>query len=178
VHQNKKLLQTFLKNMAHVHHMKKEFEQGLGFGLTSSVITTLGLMIGLDAATSSKLAIAGGVVSIALADAMADALSVHTLEEREHKGKAHLWGSAYATFIAKLFFTLTFLVPLLLVPLTQAITISLAWGFLLLVILSYHAAKHTKENPARVIGIHVTLAIIVLILTKYIGNYIAFYLGA
>ena len=35
---------------------------GISFGLTSAVITSLGLIVGLNSATSSKLAVVAGIV--------------------------------------------------------------------------------------------------------------------
>ena len=45
---------------------------GLSFGLTSGVITTLGLIVGLASGTESKLAVIGGIITIAVADALSD----------------------------------------------------------------------------------------------------------
>ena len=43
--------------------MKRSIKKGLGFGLASGVITTLGMMVGLNASTGSKLAIIGGIIT-------------------------------------------------------------------------------------------------------------------
>ena len=48
---------------------------GLYFGATSGVITTIGLIVGLNAGTRSLVAVLGGIFVIAIADAMSDALS-------------------------------------------------------------------------------------------------------
>ena len=155
--------------------MRKTLEEGLSFGLTSSAITTVGLMVGLDAATSSKLAVAGGIISIAVADAMSDALGVHTLEETNKEKRKHVWESTISTFAAKFFFTLTFFIPLLLFDLRAAIWTSIVWGLILLTILSHRVAKASKENPIKTICIHVSLAIVVVILSYYVGKLVAYY---
>ncbi|MGZ8381620.1 MAG: hypothetical protein ACXW4C_08190, partial [Nitrospira sp.] len=54
--------------------MKASFKTGLSFGLTSGVITTLGLMVGLHSGTHSRTVVIGGILTIAIADAMSDAL--------------------------------------------------------------------------------------------------------
>ncbi len=46
--------------------MKKFLKVGMGFGLSSATITTLGLMIGLQSSTGSKLAIIGGILLLRL----------------------------------------------------------------------------------------------------------------
>ena len=155
--------------------MRKTIEEGISFGLTSGVITTLGLMVGLDAATSSRLAVAGGIISIAVADSMSDALGVHTLEETNKERSKHVWESTFATFIAKFLFALTFLVPVLLFNLKTAIGISIVWGLLLLIVLSRRVAKATKEDPVKTVFTHVSLGIVVLMITYYVGKLVAVY---
>ena len=49
--------------------LKSSFKVGVGFGLTSGVITTLGLMVGLYSGTASRIAVIGGIITIAVADA-------------------------------------------------------------------------------------------------------------
>ena len=47
--------------------MRQSLKPGFSFGLTSGVITTPGLMVGLNAGTHSRLAVIGGIVTIAVA---------------------------------------------------------------------------------------------------------------
>jgi vacuolar iron transporter family protein len=59
---------------------------GLSFGLTSGVITTLGLIVGLHAGTHSRAAVLGGIFTIAIADSLFDALGIHLAEEFKAMG--------------------------------------------------------------------------------------------
>ena len=61
--------------------MNTQIRKGLGFGLTSGVITTLGLIVGLDASTGSRFAILAGILAIAVSDSLSDALGMHISEE-------------------------------------------------------------------------------------------------
>ncbi|MEM4263494.1 MAG: hypothetical protein QW666_01185, partial [Candidatus Woesearchaeota archaeon] len=61
--------------------MKIQYRKGFGFGLTSGVITTLGLIVGLDASTQSRFAVLAGIFAIAISDACSDALGMHISEE-------------------------------------------------------------------------------------------------
>jgi hypothetical protein len=56
--------------------MKIQVRKGVSFGLTSGVITTLGLIVGLHSGTHSKIAVISGIPTIAIADAMSDALGM------------------------------------------------------------------------------------------------------
>ena len=122
--------------------MRHSFQTGLSFGITSGVITTLGLMVGLHSGTHSKLVVIGGIFTIAIADAFSDALGIHISEEAENRHTTReIWESTIATFLSKFVFTLTFIVPVLLFTLATAIILSVIWGLSLLAIFSFHIAK-------------------------------------
>jgi len=154
--------------------MKRPLKIGFSFGLTSGIITTLGLMVGLHSGTHSKLVVIGGILTIAIADAFSDSLGIHVSEESERKHTTKfLWESTISTFIAKLIFALTFIIPVLLFELTTAIFISIAWGLSLLAILSFNIAKEQGKTAWKVIGEHLTIALIVIVITHYIGDWIS-----
>ncbi|MFN3301827.1 MAG: VIT1/CCC1 transporter family protein, partial [Patescibacteria group bacterium] len=89
--------------------MNHSLKIGFSFGLTSGVITTLGLIVGLHAGTHSKIVVLGGILTIAIADAFSDALGIHISEESEVKHNLkEIWQSTISTFLAKFLFTLTF----------------------------------------------------------------------
>ena len=115
---------------------------GVSFGLTSGVITTLGLLVGLSAGTSSRLAVIGGVFTIALADSLSDALGIHVSEEAEGvHSQREVWIATVATFGSKLGMALTFAVPVILLDLDAAVVVSILWGALALTLLSWNLAR-------------------------------------
>lgn len=146
---------------------------GLNFGLTSGVITTLGLMVGLSAGTESKIVVIGGILTIAVADAFSDALGIHLSEESEgvHTEK-EIWFSTLATFLAKFIFTLTFLVPVLIFQLNTSVIVSIIWGISLLLVASFYLAKEQKKKPFSIITEHVFIAALVIFLTYFLGRWI------
>lgn len=146
---------------------------GLSFGLTSGVITTLGLMVGLSAGTESKIVVIGGILTIAVADAFSDALGIHLSEESEnvHTSK-EIWTSMLATFLAKFIFTLTFLIPVLIFNLSLAVMVGIGWGLFLLIVASFYLAKEQKRKPLNIIVEHVSIAILVVVLTHLLGVWI------
>lgn len=154
--------------------MNHSFRTGLCFGMTSGVITTLGLMVGLHSGTGSKLAVIGGILTIAVADAASDALGIHISEEAEsvHTGR-EIWTSTIATFLSKLVFALTFVVPVLLFDLNTAIWIGVIWGIAVLSFVSYRLARADGVPPARAILEHLIIAIAVVAATHYLGDWIA-----
>jgi len=153
--------------------MNHSLKTGFSFGLTSGIITTLGLMVGLYSTTNSKLIVFGGILTIAIADASSDALGIHLSEESEAKHTpSEIWQSSISTFLSKFIFALTFVFPVLLFKLQTAILISIIWGLLLLGIFSFYLAKEQRIKPWRVISEHLAIALVVIIVTNFIGNLI------
>ena len=151
--------------------MKRSWRVGFSFGLTSGIITTLGLMVGLASGIGGKLVVLGGIVTIAIADALSDALGVHVSEEAAH-GQKGVWQVTGVTFLSKFVFALTFVVPVLLFSLQTALFVSVIWAFILLSSLSYFIAKYQGEKPIQVIGEHVLIAIIVVVATYFVGSWV------
>jgi len=152
---------------------------GISFGLTTAVITSLGMIVGMHSATSSKLAVVAGIVVMAIADGLSDAVSLHTAEEAEvEKGRGkhapkEIWLTTLIAFLSVSSFTLTFAIPILLLPFETALFLAIAWGMLLIILLNFHIAKIRKENPIKLISEHVLLAIFVIIVSHLVGNLIA-----
>ena len=154
--------------------MRISIKKGLGFGLTSGIITTLGMIVGLNSGTHSKSIVLGGILIIAIADALSDALGVHVSEESENQhSNKEIWESTLATFISKFIFALSFIVPIILLPLNIAIVISIIWGLSLIVLFSFYIARQQKQTKTfNVVLEHLVIAILVIIGTNYIGNWI------
>jgi VIT1/CCC1 family predicted Fe2+/Mn2+ transporter len=151
---------------------------GFSFGVTSGIITTLGLIVGLHSGTHSKLVVIGGILIIAIADAFSDALGIHISEESENRhSPKEIWESTISTFISKFVFASTFLIPILLLELSTAIIISVIWGLLVLAILSFNIAREQQKKPWKIISEHILIALLVIITTHYVGDWISVTLG-
>ena len=148
--------------------------KGLSFGLTSGVITTLGMIVGVNAGTSSRLAVITAIVAIAIADAFSDAVAMHVSEESEgvHSRK-DVWEATMATFLAKFVFALTFVVPILLLPLETAVLVDIFWGLLLMTVFNIFLARSQEENVLRVVVEHLAIAIVVVLITYVAGSFLS-----
>ena len=154
--------------------MREALKTGISFGLTSGVITTLGLMVGLHSGTHSKLVVLGGILMIAIADAFSDALGIHVSEESENiHTRKQIWASTISTFLSKFMFALTFVIPIILFQLSIAILVSVLWGLSVLAILSYKIAMSQGTKPWRVIAEHLLIALAVIVITHFVGDWIS-----
>lgn len=128
----------------------------------------------MHSGTNSRTAIIGGILTIAIADAFSDALGIHVSEEAEcNHTKREIWESTISTFLSKLFVAISFLIPVLYLSLPKAIIISIIWGLSLLGLLSYLTARAQETKPWKVIMEHLTIGVIVILATHFIGEFIS-----
>lgn len=154
--------------------MRHSLKTGLSFGITSGIITTLGLIVGLNAGTGSKTAVIGGILTIAIADAFSDALGIHISEESENiHGHQVVWEATIFSFLAKFVFALSFSLPFLLLSLRPAVLASIIWGLFLIVVFNVYLAKEQKEKPFKIIVEHLLISFLVILITNFLGNWIA-----
>jgi len=132
------------------------------------------LIVGLFSSTQSRLAVVGGILVIAIADSLSDALGIHVSEESENKHTAReIWESTFSTWAVKAFVVLSFLIPILLFPLEIAVVISMVWGFLLLGLFSWYISGGKGMRAWKVVGEHFLIAAAVVVATYFVGGSIS-----
>lgn len=153
--------------------IKESYFVGISFGLTSAVLTTIGVIVGLYKGMHSLSVVMGGVLTVSVADALSDAMSMHVHEEAEceHSGR-EIWESTLATFVSKLLIGISFLIPLKVFAAVHAISICIVWGIVLLSALSFIIAKGSSTSPLRVISEHLVMAVAVIAITYMVGAWI------
>ena len=150
--------------------MDKGARTGIFFGATSGVITTVGLMVGLQAGTQSFTAVLGGVVVIAVSDSMSDALGIHLAQEADPEStRAHIWAATIWAFVSKFLVAISFALPLMLLPLDQAVLVGVVWGLMIVTFMSYFLAHMQQTSAWRVVGEHVSIALVVIALSHFVG---------
>lgn len=154
--------------------MRVQYRKGFGFGLMSGVITTLGLIVGLDVGTGSKVAVLAGIFSIAIADALSDAMGMHISEEATYKKSVKaVWEATFATFFSKFVFALTFAVPYLIFDMFRAMIVCIVWAFFVITLYTYHIAKNSKTSVLKQITEHVSITAAVIAATYIVGKVVA-----
>lgn len=154
------------------------WKTGISFGLTSGVITTLGLMVGLHSGTHSRAIVISGILTIAIADAMSDALGIHvSVESKNSVPVSQVWEATLATFAAKFVVSATFVVPVVISPLDQAMVIRIVWGLFLLTFLSFFIARAQTIAPWKVIGEHLLIALCVVAMMHAVGDWVNGFVG-
>ena len=154
--------------------MRLSLRKGFSFGLTSGVITTLGMMVGLHSSTHSRLAVVGGIIAIAIADAFSDAVGIHISEESENRHTSReIWESTIATLFSKFFFALSFIIPVIFLRLPVAVLVSVFWGLSVITLLSFYVARRQRIPFHKVVFEHLIIVALVITLTHYVGSWVA-----
>lgn len=157
----------------------RSLKTGFSFGLTSGVITTLGVIVGLASGTGSKAAVVGAILTIAVADAFSDALGIHIAEESDsHRSETSIWVATGATFLTKILFAGLFVLPFLWLDLRAAVITSIVWSAAVLGVYSYTLGKARSVNPWKVIVEHWLVAAVVVLITNYLGYRISSLFGS
>lgn len=130
-------------------------------------------MVGLSSGTGLKLAVLGGIITIAIADSFSDALGIHVVEEaKKTNSLKQVWEATIATLLSKLVFSATFIIPVLFFDLGTAIVIGAIWGFFLLTLISISIAKEQKIAAWKMVAEHITIAAVVIAISHYAGVFI------
>ncbi len=162
--------------MFQIKKYRKQWILGLSFGLSCAVITTLGIIVGLYAATLSKSTVMVGILVMAISHGLADAFAMHLSEEAElDKGipvhnKQEIWMTTLFTFLFTTCFSLVFIIPFLFLSLNNAVLASILLGIVFLVVLNFYIAKLRREKPVLIISEHIGLALLVIVLSYWIGQ--------
>ena len=155
--------------------MQLPYKTGFSFGITSGIITALGIMMGLFSGTHLSYVVAGGILTVAIADAFSDAMAMHMSQEAQLKYSAkEMWQATISTFVAKFVFAAIFMLPVMLFNLNTAIVVNTAGGFILLAVVSFIIAEGESKKPWRLVVEHLFIAIIILFATYFAGVWIDF----
>lgn len=151
---------------------QKSYQTKFSFGISSALITNLSLIVGLDTGHNAKISIISGILLIALADNVSDSFAIHIFRESEQLNRHEVWLSTFSNFFFRMLVSFSFIFLILFFPLRLAVIISLIWGMLVLIFLSYLIAKSKKINILKSILEHVSIAGIVITASHFIGRFI------
>ena len=158
-----------------IKYIKKNFrlyQTKFSFGATSAIITNLGLISGLWTGIHAKLEIIGAMLLIAIVDNISDSVGIHIYQESELLNTKEIWISTFTNFFTRIFVSSTFIFLVIFLPIKLAVACSLIWGLLLLALLSYTIAKNEEISPYMAMLEHIGIAIVIIVLSNYIGKFV------
>jgi len=144
------------------------------FGITSAIVTSLALMLGLDTLNNARSSIIGALLIIAVADNISDSLGIHVYKESLTQGStSDLWVFTITNFVTRLGVMVLFIILVVTLPLNIAAGISVMFGLTLLSVMSYYIGIQQKINPAKSVAEHLAIAILVIIASHFLGQLIS-----
>jgi vacuolar iron transporter family protein len=143
------------------------------FGITSAIVTSLALMLGLDTLHNAKSSIIGALLIIAIADNISDSLGIHVYKESlTPESKADPWIFTITNFLTRLGVVMFFIALVLTLPLNISSVVAVVFGLTLLSVMSYYIGVQQKINPAKSVAEHLVIAIVVIIASHFLGQLI------
>ena len=150
----------------------------VSFGGTAALVTGMGLIVGLNAATAAKSAVITSLLIIGIADNLTDSLSVHIYQESERLPERDAFHTTIANFFVRFLVCVTFIAILLVLPASAAIVVSVIWGFVLLSLLSYFLARKRGVRVAPEVLKHCMVALAVIVISRGIGDLLVATIGS
>jgi VIT1/CCC1 family predicted Fe2+/Mn2+ transporter len=149
----------------------------ISYGGTAAVVTSTALVSGLSAAGATRPVIVSALLIAAIADNLADALSIHIFQESVHlDNKEALTGTA-ANFLTRLLLCISFIPLVATFPLDHVEKAAIVWGMSLLVGLTYLVARERKVEILPEVLKHVVIAGVVLAVSITAGHQIGALFG-
>lgn len=145
----------------------------ISYGGTAAIVTSMGLILGLDSATSSQRAIVSSLLIVALADNLTDSLSVHAYQEAERLESHQAFMATTANFVTRLITSLSFIALVIVTPRALLVVATGVWGFLLLTLLTYRLARARGANAGKEIVRHFAAAAAVVLISRLFGTWIS-----
>lgn len=145
----------------------------LTFGLTSGIMTTSGVLIGVYAATPSKLVVASSLLALAVSDSLSEAYAMNNAKLSEGLSRGAAIKYALFAMSGNVLVPLIFLIPLFLMPIRSAVCFNLILAGLSLLILNVANSIARQEPICKNAIQSLGLAGIILILATLAGNFIS-----
>ncbi len=142
--------------------------KNISFGASSAVITSLAIIVGLAKTSSPQMNIIAALLIIALADNVSDSFGIHIHEESECDPAKEVTKTTLQNFFARLIITMVFILLIFALPLYIATLLSIVFGILIIVFLSYFIAKKQKVNPVASIFQHLIITTCVMVASFFL----------
>ena len=146
--------------------------QGMSFGIVSSVMTVLGITIGVWASAGKRKTIIASIVGLCLSNSLADGLSIFIADRATGNAKTALM-SASVTAIVEFILPIMFLIPFLYMDVDKAVVLTsvIALGLVSATGL-YVGELNDKSRKGQIeeSGLYLGLTFVIMFVTFYGGN--------
>ncbi|MBD3343127.1 MAG: hypothetical protein GF353_28780 [Candidatus Lokiarchaeota archaeon] len=142
------------------------------FGISAAILSILGLMLGIYAALSTKIAIISSIVSLALADSLADTYALYSQKKMKGFSSKKALRFGFSNFLSRFLLTSSFILPFLFLETLLSILINLIIGFIVLIILNLLISIYQESNKIKSLAKSILFSLIVLFGSYFVGTLI------
>lgn len=143
------------------------------FGIITSTVSILSILFTFTKKLFSKKDIITSILTVALADSMADGLGIYTYETSNKESYTKSIHQGLQAMFSKLLTSLVYVIPFIVTKnIEQGILISSIIGTIKIIYFSNKVAEDRKEDKIKVISTNFILAFIVVFVTYYISLFI------
>ncbi len=140
------------------------------YGLTSGIMTSSGMLIGVYFAMPSKLAVASSMMALAVSDSLSEAYSMYNAKLAEGMSQRNAVRHGLYTMNGNVVIPVLFLMPIFLLPLTSAIYLNLSFSAAILICLSTLDSLATQRPIVKKASKTLALAILIVGLSTLAGK--------
>jgi vacuolar iron transporter family protein len=144
----------------------------ISFGGTAAILTSMALLVGLDAANAGKATMVSALLIAAVADNLTDSLSVHMYQESERLERKEAFLGTLSNFATRLIVCLSFILIVMLFREHSAAVAGIIWGMSLLAGMTYMVARRPQVSTMSELAKHLTMALVIVFVSREIGRWI------
>jgi hypothetical protein len=144
----------------------------ISFGGTAAIVTSMALITGLNTVGTAKTTLISALLIAAFADNLTDSLSIHIYQESARLEEREAFVGTLSNFTARLLGCLSFVLIVAVLPPEVVVLGAVAWGMLLLGVLTYFLARERNVGIFSEVIKHLVVAAAVLIISKVIASFL------
>jgi len=145
----------------------------ISFGGTAAIVTSMALIVGLEAANAGRAGLISALLIAAVADNLTDSLSVHMYQESERFERKDAFVGTLTNFGTRFVVCLSFVFVVALLPRHVAVAAGIGWGMALLAVLTWILARHRQVSTVTEVVKHLGVAVAVIAVSRIVGQWIA-----
>ncbi len=147
--------------------------QGMTFGSMDAIIMVIGIVVGLGT-IGDRAAVFVGILIAGIANSFGNAWGFHISEETENiHTRREVWVSTMMSFSGTLMSTLILLLPVVFLPLPQAIAATVFAGIMMIVMIGLFVGRVQglgKRGRAKLVLEYVSISLLVIAIAYYLGQ--------
>ena len=148
--------------------------QGMTFGSIDAIIMVIGIVVGLGT-IGDRTAVFVGILIAGIANSFGNAWGFHISEETENiHTRKEVWTSTLMSFSGTFMSTMILIIPVIFLPLTQAIAATVLIGIGMIVLIGLFVGRIRglgRRGCCKLVLEYVSISMLVIVIAYYLGQF-------